>query len=57
MQILFALIAVLWWIAFWGLEQLLVEDWSREAKFYFYITLLLLVGIVVWMFPRVIKRL
>lgn len=56
MQILFALIAVFWWIAIWGLHDLLIEDWSKEEKFYFYLFLLALIGLIVWIFPTIIKR-
>jgi hypothetical protein len=56
MQILFAVVAIFWWIAIWGLKDILVEHWSREQKFYLYISILILVAIIVLMFPDIIKR-
>lgn len=57
MQIAFALIAVFWWIAIWGLSDLLTEDWTRTQKFELYVAMLLAIGVIVWMFPSTIKRL
>ena len=56
MQILFAIIAIFWWIAIWGLKDILVESWSRTEKFYLYIPILSFVGIIVYVFPDIIKR-
>ena len=57
MQIVFAIIAIFWWIAIWGLHDILVEEWSKEQKFYLYVTILVLVSIIVLIFPNIIKRL
>ena len=57
MQILFAIVTIFWWVAIWGLKDILVQDWSREQKFYFYVSILVLVVIVVLMFPDIVKRL
>jgi hypothetical protein len=57
MQILFAVIAIFWWIAIWGLKDILVENWSKEQKIYLYISIIGLVGIIVLMFPDIVKRL
>jgi hypothetical protein len=56
MQIIFAIIAIFWWIAIWGLKDILVENWSREQKLYFYVSILVLVVIVVYNFPKIVKR-
>lgn len=56
MQIAFALVAVFWWIAIWGLSDLLTEDWTRESKFKFYIAILLCIGVIIWFIPDVLKR-
>lgn len=56
MEILFAIIAVFWWIAIWGLKDILVEDWSKEEKIYLYVSLLSFVTIFVVLFPGIIKR-
>jgi len=57
MQILFALIAIFWWIAIWGIHDILVENWSKEQKIYLYISIIGLVGIIVLLFPNIVKRL
>jgi len=57
MQIVFAIIAIFWWIAIWGLKDILVESWSKEQKFYLYISIIVLVAIIVLIFPDIIKRL
>jgi len=56
MQLAFAVIVVLWWIAIWGLSDLLTENWSRESKAKLYIALLVFVGLVVWSFPNIVRR-
>ena len=56
MQIIFAIIAVFWWIAIWGLKDILVENWSKEQKMYLYLSFLFLVTIVVFIYPDIIKR-
>jgi hypothetical protein len=57
MQIIFAIVTIFWWVAIWGLKDILVQDWSREQKFYLYISILFVVAIVVYVFPDIIKRL
>jgi len=57
MQIAFALLAILWWIAVWGLSDLLTHDWTNKQKFMYYCGLLVFVGIVVYINPSIIKRL
>ena len=57
MQILFALIAIFWWIAIWGIHDILIESWSNEQKFHLYISMLVVVGIIVLLFPDIVKRL
>jgi hypothetical protein len=56
MQIIFAIVTIFWWVAIWGLKDILVQDWSREQKFYLYISILILVAIFVTNFPDIIKR-
>jgi hypothetical protein len=57
MQILFALVAVLWWVALWGLIDLATEDWARAEKAQLYVGILLVVTLVILFFPRVLGRL
>jgi fucose 4-O-acetylase-like acetyltransferase len=56
MQILFAIIAVFWWIAIWGLTDIFIEDWTKEQKLYLYVGILVLVAGFVYVFPNILKR-
>ena len=56
MQILFAIIAVFWWIAIWGLTDIFIEDWTKEQKVYLYVGILVLVAGFVYVFPNILKR-
>jgi len=57
MKVAFALIAIFWWIAVWGLSDLLTENWSRSEKFYLYIAILIGVALVVQLVPSIMDRL
>jgi len=57
MQIAFALIAVFWWIAIWGLSDLLTEGWSRESKFKLYVAILAAIAVIIRFVPHVLTRL
>ena len=57
MQIAFAIISVFWWIAIWGLSDLLTQDWTNENKFRLYITMLVAILATVVVFPDIIQRL
>jgi hypothetical protein len=54
MQILFALVAVLWWVALWGLIDLI---WNRAEKAQLYVGILLVVTLVILFFPHALGRL
>jgi hypothetical protein len=54
---LFIVIAVAWWIGMWGLSDLLTEDYTREQKFTYYISLLAVVSLMFVVFPKSIDRL
>jgi hypothetical protein len=56
MQILFAVIVIFWWIAIWGLKDILVEDWTREQQIYLYVSMMSFVAISVFLFPDIIRR-
>ncbi len=56
MQILFAIIAVFWWIAVWGLTDIFIEDWTKEQKVYLYVSFLVLVAGFVYVFPKIVHR-
>lgn len=57
MQIAFALVVVFWWIAIWGLSDLLTETCPREEKLCYYVAMLLIVTIVLLIFPQILSRL
>ncbi len=56
MQLLFACIAVAWWIAIWGLVELYIESWTREEKKRFYIALLVAVVLIIILYPKAMQR-
>lgn len=56
MEILFAIVTIFWWIAIWGLKDILVEDWSKEQKIYLYVSMMSCVAMFVFLFPGIIKR-
>jgi|GEM_PF-4332644 len=57
MQIAFALLIVVWWIALWGLSDLLVEDWTREEKLILYVSALVVVSFIIYLNPDLMKKL
>lgn len=57
MKLAFALLVIIWWISVWGLADLLMEGWSREAKFWTYAGGLTVVGVTVAAFPHLLDRL
>jgi hypothetical protein len=57
MQIAFALVVVFWWIAIWGLSDLLTETWTRDEKLCYYAAMLVIVTAVIIMFPKILSRL
>ena len=56
MKLLFALIAVFWWIALWGLSDLMTESWTREQKFRLYVGTLVVIALIVYMLPDILER-
>ena len=57
MQIAFALIAVFWWVAIWGLIELMVEGWTRKQRFALYIAMVALILVMAQIFPEFADRL
>jgi len=57
MQLLFATIAVFWWVAIWGLTDLLTDSWTRRQRFYLYIGMIALIVLTLWIFPDFINHL
>ena len=56
MQIAFAVIAVFWWIALWGLSDIATEDWTRESKIYLYVSTLCVISVIVAAYPDIVRR-
>ena len=57
MKIVFAILAIFWWIAIWGLSDLLTESWTREQKFRLYVGILIVIAMIVYVFPDLMDRL
>jgi hypothetical protein len=56
MKILFALIAIFWWVAIWGLSDLATQDWTSEEKFKLYIGLIIFVLVCILAFPDIVDH-
>jgi xanthine/uracil permease len=57
MQILFALMAILWWIALYGLAELMTEKYTRRQKCIVYVSILVCIGVTAVLFPKALERL
>jgi len=57
MKIAFAILAIFWWIAIWGLSDLLTESWTREQKFRLYVGIVVGIAIIIYVFPDLMDRL
>lgn len=57
MNVLGALVIVFWWVATWGLTDLIVEGWTRKSRVLFYTGLLAVVSVVFYVEPRILDRL
>jgi hypothetical protein len=56
MQIAFATVAIFWWIAIWGLSDIFTEEWTRERKVQLYVSMIVGVLIIIWMFPKIVHK-
>jgi hypothetical protein len=56
MQIAFATVAIFWWIAIWGLSDIFTEEWTRERKVQLYVSMIVGVLIIIWMFPNIVHK-
>lgn len=56
MQIAFATVAIFWWIAIWGLSDVWTHDWTGEQKVKLYISMIIGVLIIIWMFPNIVHK-
>lgn len=49
-------LALLSWVAVWGLMDLMVHAWPARAKFWLYAAILLCVGIIIYREPAVLEH-
>jgi len=56
MQIAFATIAIFWWIAVWGLSDVLTQDWSNDEKITLYVAIIAIISVIVFIKPSIIER-
>ena len=56
MQIVFATVAMFWWIAIWGLSGIFTEEWTNEQKIKLYISMIIGVLITIWIFPSIVNK-
>lgn len=43
------MLSIMWWIAWWGLAELMMASWKKHQKFVAYVFALLVVtGFIVW---------
>jgi len=52
----FAVIAVFWWIALWGLTELATEGWGRGARAQLYLAILIGVSIATFYWPEMVEH-
>ena len=44
-----SMLSIMWWIAWWGLAELMMASWKRHQKFMAYVFALLVVtGFIIW---------
>ena len=56
MRIAFATIAIFWWIAIWGVSDVLTHNWSDEEKLTLYISIIVIISIIVLIKPSIIEH-
>jgi predicted membrane channel-forming protein YqfA (hemolysin III family) len=57
MLIVSAIVAIIWWIAIWGLFDIYTEDKPKDEKIKIYLVMLGLVLCIILFFPHLINRL
>jgi hypothetical protein len=50
-----AIIALLWWVAMWGLIELSIEDLTKKQRFIVFISFLGIVIILLQIFPHALN--
>jgi fucose 4-O-acetylase-like acetyltransferase len=56
MKLLFAIIAVFWWVALWGLTDIYMQDMTQNEKIRAYIGMLVLIALIVFLKPDIVDR-
>lgn len=56
MTIIFATLAILWWIAIWGLFDIMTQHYTDDEKVKLYLIMLGFVVIIVCFFPKFIDH-
>lgn len=57
MTIFFVILATLWWLAIWGLFEILTKHYTEEEKLRTYIIILGIVFITIAFFPQALNHL
>ena len=57
MKLVAAAVIFMWWLALWGLSDIMTEGWTRAERTRFYIGMLFVVTLVVCFFPEIMDRL
>lgn len=57
MTIIFATLAILWWIAIWGIFEIITQDYTDNEKLKLYFIMLGFVIIIFCFFPKFIDHL
>lgn len=57
MTILFAILATLWWLAIWGIFEILTKNYTDKQKLIIYIFMLGLILCIIAFFPRILDHL
>ncbi len=57
MTVVFAILATLWWIAIWGIFEIITKNYSEKQKLVIYIIILGIVFMTIAFFPKILNHL
>lgn len=57
MKVAYAVLGIFFWIALWGLTELIIKEWEYESKASFYISVLIMVTTIIVVHPKFIDHL
>lgn len=57
MIIFFVILATLWWVAIWGIFEIITKHYTEEEKFRLYLVILGVVFITIAFFPQALNHL